>query len=370
MMTVMDDQAVAARVLEHIARGTTDRGTEVWREPVENYRSPERFSAELALLRRFPTAFCPSAALPGPGAYVARDAAGTPILAVRGADGRVRAFRNACRHRGMELARGTGCARAFVCRYHGWTYALDGALNHISHQSGFPGVDPAAHGLVPVTASETLGTVFLTQDAPAIPDRSLAALPRLLTPDQLSLDTREDEVPANWKLLLEGFLEGYHIRTTHPTSFLPYGFDNLNVIDVFGRYSRVTYPFQRIKKLAAVPPAERRVEGLLTYVYHLFPNVVVTVLSRHTNLVVLEPLAPDRTRMIRYALTNGSGEEALAEAQRDQAFVGGAGTAEDREVVTAIQRSIGSGANDAFIFGAFESAIVHFHRTLTALLDG
>ena len=131
----------------------------------------------------------------------------------------------------------------------------------------------------------------------------------------------------------------------------------------------MTYPFQRIKKLAAVPPAERRVEGLLTYVYHLFPNVVVTVLSRHTNLIVLEPLAPDRTRMVRYVLTNGSGKEALREARRDQEFVGSAGTAEDREVVTAIQRSIGSRANDAFTFGEFESAIVHFHRTLSAPVD-
>ena len=130
-----------------------------------------------------------------------------------------------------------------------------------------------------------------------------------------------------------------------------------------------TQVLHRAPPRPAVPPAERQIEGLLTYVYHLFPNVVVTVLSRHTNLIVLEPLAPDRTRLVRYVLTNDSGEEALREARRDQGFVGGTGTAEDREVVTAIQRSIGSGANDAFTFGEFESAIIHFHRTLTALVD-
>ena len=368
MPPVMDDQAVAARVLDHIAHHTTDRGRELWREPVDNYRSAERLAAELALFRRFPTAFCPSVALPTAGAYVARDVAGTPILAVRGEDGRVRAFRNACRHRGMQLARGSGCARALVCRYHGWTYGLDGALRHISHETGFPGFDHAAHGLVPVTAAEKLGVVFLTQETPAVDDRSLAELPKLLTPDQELFDSGEDEIPANWKLLLEGFIEGYHIRSTHPKTFLPYGFDNLNLIEAFGRGSRVTYPFQRIQKLAAVPPGERRVEGLLTYVYHLFPNVVVTVLSRHTSLIVLEPLATDRTRMIRYTLTNGSGEEALREARRDQDFVGNTGLVEDREVVTAIQRGIASGANTAFTFGQFESAIVHFHRNLTALL--
>jgi phenylpropionate dioxygenase-like ring-hydroxylating dioxygenase large terminal subunit len=369
MDALPSDAAVAERVLAHIANRTTDRGDEVWREPVANYRLPARFAAELGLMRRFPTAFCPAAALPNPGDYVARDAAGVPILAVRGTDGRVRAFRNACRHRGMQLVRGAGCSRAFVCRYHGWTYALDGALRHIPHESGFPGVERAAHGLVPVTATESHGTIFITQEAPAVADDSLAALPKLLTPEQRLFESREDEIPANWKLLLEGFIEGYHIRSTHPQTFLPYGFDNLNVIDVFGRGCRVTYPFQRIKKLEAVPPAERRVEGLLTYAYHLFPNVVVTVLSRHTNLIVLEPLTEDRTRMVRYALTHGEGEEALAEAKRDQEFVINGGITEDREVVMAIQRSIGSGANEVFTFGAFESAIVHFHRTLTALLE-
>ena len=123
MKAAMNDQAVAQRVLDHIANGTTDVGQEIWREPVVNYQSKERLAAEIEhVLRRSPVPFCPSAALPEAGSYVAREAAGTPIVVVRGSDGHVRAFRNACRHRGMQVASGTGCARAFVCRYHGWTY--------------------------------------------------------------------------------------------------------------------------------------------------------------------------------------------------------------------------------------------------------
>jgi phenylpropionate dioxygenase-like ring-hydroxylating dioxygenase large terminal subunit len=372
MKAAMDDQSVAQRVLDHIANGTTDVGQEVWREPVANYRSKERLAAEIErILRRSPAPFCPSAALPEAGSYVAREAAGTPIVVVRGADGKVRAFRNACRHRGMQVASGTGCARAFVCRYHGWTYNLEGRLRHIPHEEGFPGFDKEAHPLVPVVASERFGLVFVTQDSPTLGDDSLAGLARLIGPDQRLFATAEREFEVNWKILLEGFIEGYHIKSTHPESFLPYGFDNLNVIDLFGRHSRVTYPFQRIKKLAKVPAQERRVEGLLTYVYHLFPNVLITVLSRHTNVVILEPLAIDRTRQITYTLTNGGGDdpEALAEARRDAEFVGTTGATEDRAVVQAIQRGLGSGANDAFTFGKFESAIVHFHKTLTAALS-
>ena len=372
MKSGMNDQAVAQRVLDHIANGTTDVGDVVWREPVANYLSAERLQAEVArVLRRTPTPFCPSAALPEIGSYVAREVAGIPLVVVRGNDGQVRAFRNACRHRGMQVASGTGCARALVCRYHGWTYNLEGRLRHIPHEAGFPGFDKEANPLVPVAATERLGLLFVTQDEPALGDDSLGGLERLIAPDQRLFATGERDFEVNWKIFLESFIEGYHIKSTHPESFLPYGFDNLNVIDLFGRNSRVTYPFQRIRKLAKVAPAERRVEGLLTYVYHLFPNVLVTVLSCHTNVVILEPLGVDRTRQFTYTLTNGGGDdpEALAEARRDAEFVGNTGALEDRAVVHAIQRGLASGANEAFTFGRYESAIAHFHQTLTAALS-
>ena len=372
MKAAMDDQSVAQRVLDHIANGTTDVGQEVWREPVANYRSDERLAAEIErVLRRSPAPFCPSAALPEVGLIRRPEAAGTPIVVVRGGRRQGSGLPQRLppsRHAGGD---GAGCTRAFVCRYHGWTYNLEGRLRHIPHEEGFPGLDKEAHPLVPVTASERLGLVFVTQDAPALDDDSLGGLARLIGPDQRLFATTEREFEVNWKILLESFIEGYHIKSTHPESFLPYGFDNLNVIDLFGRHSRVTYPFQRIKKLAKVPAAERRVEGLLTYVYHLFPNVLITVLSRHTNVVILEPLSIDRTRQITYTLTNGGGDdpELLAEAKRDAEFVGTTGSQEDRAVVQAIQRGLASGANDAFTFGKFESAIVHFHQTLTAALS-
>jgi len=365
----LTDALVAERVLRHIADGTTDMGDEVWREPVANYVSEARLARELELLRRFPLAFCPSAALPEVGSYIAREAAGVPLVVVRGTDRVVRAFRNVCRHRGMAVARDAGCTKAFVCGYHGWAYGLDGALRAVPHEHGFPGLDKSTHGLVPVHAVERNGLVFVTIDAPA-PQATLDDLPDLIGDDQRMMRTTSRDTEANWKIALEGFIEGYHIRATHPESFLPYGFDNLNVVETFGRHSRVTYPFQRIRKLADVPPDERRLLGLVTYVYHLFPNALVTVLSSHTNLVVLEPLGLGRTRTVTYTLTNGGVDEvqAVAAAKRDAEFVGSTGAAEDRAVVEAIQRGIGSGANEAFTFGRFEGAIVHFHRTLDAEL--
>ncbi len=370
MPGLMNDQEVAARVLAHVRDGTTDRSDEVWREPVANYRSPDRLHRELeTVLRKTPTAFCPSAALPENGSYVARVAAGTPLLVVRGDDGRVRAFRNACRHRGTPLADGSGCSSVFVCPYHGWSYRLDGSLKSIPHADGFPGLDMKAHGLVPVRADEQLGLVFVTQDAASTPvgEKSVApwnGMPDLVAPGQELLTARSGEVDVNWKVYLEGFLEGYHIRPAHPKTFYPYGYDNLNVIERCGRNARITFPFRRIEKLADLPPAERRVDGLLTYVYHLFPNVLVTVLSHHTNIVILEPLAVDRTRMVMYTLANRGSGTSAEDAKRDAAFVNDTGGAEDLALVLSIQRSIGSGANDVFTFGEFEALIAHFHRNM------
>jgi len=109
----------------------------------------------------------------------------------------------------------------------------------------------------------------------------------------------------------------------------------------------------------------------VTYVYHLFPNVVVTVLSHHTNLIVLEPVALDKTKLITYTLTNrGSSAPELRETvERDAEFVDQTGAVEDRAVVRSIQCGLGSGANSVFTFGLFESAIAHFHRSLDAVLE-
>jgi phenylpropionate dioxygenase-like ring-hydroxylating dioxygenase large terminal subunit len=368
MALLSDDPSVVQRILDHIDNKTTDRSDASWREPVEHYRSEARLAAELErVLRRYPAPFCPSAALRESGSYVARDAAGTPLLAVRGADGRVRAFRNACRHRGMQLACGAGRGKAFVCRYHGWTYALDGRLLHVPHEDGFPGLDKESRGLVPVEARELGGLVFVTQDEPHLTEPCLEELPALIAPSQELFAADEQELPVNWKILVEGFLEGYHIRSTHRDTFYPIQFDNLNVVETFGRNSRVAYPYRRIEKLRALPPAQRCAEGMLTYVYHLFPNAIVATFPHHITMVVLEPLATDRTRTIVYSLTD-RGDREQASVKRSTGFVL-PGAAEDNAVACAIQRGLASGANEFFEFGRFEGAIRHFHRALHALID-
>lgn len=367
----MSDSDVVDRVLGHIAAGTTDRGTDVWQEPVENYRSEDRLAQELSVFKSLPTAFCPSIALPKAGDYIARTAAGTPLIVTRGHDGKIRAFKNACRHRGAELVAGKGCAGAFVCPYHGWSYGLDGALLGIPHQDGFPDIDKLANGLVEVTAIETKGIIFICQNSEqdeANLHAHLSGVPDVLAPDQMIFAENEIIVEANWKLHLESFLEGYHIKATHKETFFPFGYDNLNVIEFSGPHARVTFPFQRIETLADVAPEDRQVSDKLTYLNQLFPNVVLAELSHHRTLGILEPLGTDRTRIKTYHLTKsetvGDEDTVLKTAARDLEFVNGTGQTEDIAMVSGIQRSLNSGANTAFTFGHFEPAIVHFHQEL------
>ncbi len=371
MSSFRDDRAVAARILAHIEAGTTDASDGVWREPVANYRSPERLRAELEVLRRHPRPLCPAAAVPEPGRFLTLRADGRSIVVVRGEDGAIRGFLNACRHRGNEIAEGSGCAKAFVCRYHGWTYDLDGALRHVPHEDGFPGLERGRHGLVPVAIEERHGIVFLAgPGTPGVRGGGAAELPELIAADARLIESDESVLPVNWKLYLESFLEGYHIRTLHRDTFYRYGFDNLTLVEHSGPHSRVTFPFQRIRKLAEVPADERRVEGRLTYVYQVFPCAIVAVLSRHTAMVVLEPIDVQSTRVINYVLAHGAidGEAERAAAERDVSFVKQTGGAEDLAATQAIQRSLASGANEVFTFGCHEGAIAHFHRALAAAL--
>ena len=368
---LLNDQEVIERVFHHIDNKSTDLGDTVWQEPVDSYQTQARFEAEIGLLKRLPVPYCPSVALPDKGSYIARTAVGTPLVVVRGLDGVVRAFINACRHRGMQVAKGSGCSRAFVCPYHAWTYNLEGDLKNIPGQQGFPGVNPEDHGLVEVSAQEKGGIVYVMQEGQITPEMLVDSLD-FFTPDQALFEhtTLTDE--ANWKLLTETLMEGYHIKSLHKETFYPYGLDNITLVENFGANSRVTFPFRRIEKLRDIAPIERKINGLVTQVYLLFPNASVAVLSKHTSLVILEPISPTRSKWVVYRMVNKQtegNEITIEDAQRDALFVNESGQDEDREAACAIQESVGSKANTHFTFGHFEKAIVNFHQHLAKHLN-
>jgi phenylpropionate dioxygenase-like ring-hydroxylating dioxygenase large terminal subunit len=374
--SVADDVEIVRRILAHIDAGTTDEG-DAWREPVQNYLDPIRFSAELETLRSFPSVFLPSAAIPNAGDHAERVTIGVPLFAVRGRDGRARVFRNSCRHRGMALVEGPGCAHALVCRYHGWTYRLDGSLSHVPHADAFPDLDMPSRGLVEVDSREVDGLIVVGPLSPATDakhaDAAMAALAdgspwrdKLLPADRL-VAVRATGRAMNWKVLVEQFLEGYHIRTTHKDTFYPVQYDDLNIVEAFGPNSRITFPYHNIERLRDRPEAMWSIDHRVTYVYHLFPNVMFATFPNRVLLITIDPVDLDHTTVTVYAMVTPevagfiSNHPDTATGARSLLDAGGD---EDNEMSEGVQRGLHAGANAFVEFGTHESAIGRFHANL------
>jgi choline monooxygenase len=369
---VADDAQIVRRVLAHIDAGTTDEG-EAWREPVENYLDPARFADELRMLRSLPSVFVPSATIPNRGDHVERVCFATPLCAVRGNDGRARVFRNACRHRGMAVVEGTGCSRALVCRYHGWTYRLDGSLAHVPHADAFPDLNPSTRGLAEVTSTEVDGLIVIGAVEPnAAHKEAISALSDggpwrdKLLPAERMAGQNSVVLQINWKVLIEQFLEGYHIRSTHHETFFPVQYDDLNVVERFGPNSRITFPFRNIERLRSRPESQWTIERRATFVYQLFPNVMLATFPDQVIVVVVDPIDVDHSRITTYYLSTAE----IADAQRGDAGITllQRGALEDNEMSAGVQRGLHAGANAFVEFGRHESAIGHFHSALNERL--
>ena len=369
------DVEIARQVLAHIDAGTTDEG-EGWREPVANYLDPARFAAELAVLRSMPSVLCPSAAVAGPGDHLPRTVYGVPLFAVRDRDGVVRVFRNACRHRGVPLVGDAGCARALTCPYHGWTYRLDGTLAHIPHADAFP--DVGRPGLVEVPSDEVDGLVVIAAldgssagSAPSAPPAREPVWHGVLPAAPAAVTVTSSPRPMNWKVLVEQFLEGYHIRSTHRETFFPLQYDDLNVIETVGRDVRITYPYRNIERLRDRPQSDWSIIERVTFVHHVFPNTMVATFPDQVLVITVDPVDIGHSVLTTTTLAR-TGQRAVATPRRrtdpDEVPLLARGVLEDDAMSRGVQQGLSAGANTALEFGRHESAIAHFHRNLTGLL--
>jgi len=169
---------------------------------------------------------CHAEHVAAPGQYITRDLAGESILIIRGRDSVLRAFYNVCSHRAHQLLRGAGqLENAIVCPYHAWTYAPEGELiaaRNSDNVAGFES-DRAALCLKPVQVEVFVNLVFvnLNPDAPPLHGQlgDMEAELRSFAPalDFLTLtDSRQYEIKANWKNIMENYAECYHCPNAHP----------------------------------------------------------------------------------------------------------------------------------------------------------
>ena len=187
------------------------------------YRDPE--VAELEQTRIFARSWqlvAHISQLPNPGDYLTGTAGVQPVLVLRADDGKLRAFRNVCRHRGSRLLSGSGqCGKAIRCLYHGWTYRLDGQLIGVPEGRSIADLDKSELGLFPARVETLCGLVFVNLDIHAQPlAEQVAGLPERLAPYDIEGLKPSGEwhntQPANWKIVLDNYNEGYHVPIAHP----------------------------------------------------------------------------------------------------------------------------------------------------------
>lgn len=192
------------------------------------------YTSEALLTHEYKRVFAPSwiyagnaHEIPNPGDVLPIELFSQPILLLRDLDGTVRAFHNACRHRGTRLVcEKSKNLRSIVCPYHAWTYDLDGDLRSTPHFGGYqtittPGFDPADHGLKSLRTDTFADWIFINPgaNAPTLGDHLAPLLDEINNVDLsrlrhfLSLDF--GEIAANWKLMLENSLENYHVPHVH-----------------------------------------------------------------------------------------------------------------------------------------------------------
>ena len=212
--------------------------------PGSAYTDPVVFAAEQERIFE-PSWTCVAAAsdLAAPGAFRTVTVGRESVIVVRGRDGALRAFLNVCRHRGSQLCSEPAgqLRRNLQCGYHAWTYDLTGKLVAAPNLTSMPDVDRVEYSLLPVHLREWIGQVWLCLgDSPpsfedevqgAIVERlgDLATIDAWGIPD-LALGRRITyDVAANWKLIVENFMECYHCATIHPelTEVLPEFADGL-----------------------------------------------------------------------------------------------------------------------------------------------
>ncbi|BDH04973.1 MULTISPECIES: aromatic ring-hydroxylating oxygenase subunit alpha [Streptomyces] len=284
--------------------------------PGRYYTDPGVFRREQeALLESMWFCAVRSADLDRPGAFRTVQVGRESVLVTRDRTGALRAFLNVCRHRGARLCTEESgeVRRGLQCPYHAWTYGLDGRLAAAPDLTKMPDVDRDRYGLIKVALREWLGYawVCLADEPPSFEETvEHAAVERLGDPaaiehygtERLALGKRVTyDVRANWKLIVENFMECYHCATIHPelTDVLPEFADGYAAqyyvghgaefgADVEGFTVDGSAGFGRLPDVAA--EQDRRY-----YAITVRPNVFVNLVPDHVILHRMFPLAEDRT---------------------------------------------------------------------------
>ncbi|MBT2327064.1 aromatic ring-hydroxylating dioxygenase subunit alpha [Variovorax paradoxus] len=366
--------------------GEREMGNEAGTLPASRYTDPQYWQHEqTSLFAQWPVVAAHSSEVPV-GSVLPFDALGVPIVVTRADDGRARAFFNACRHRGMALVASGGAeptraktCKALVCPYHAWAYELDGRLRHRLHAETFDGIDPATLNLVELPCDEAGGLIFVKRTpGPAFSAadflHGLDAHLLWLRLPQMTVFRKVDRVyRANWKLTVDAFLEGYHIRVLHRDTIYPF-FADAYTVNMHAGPHQDSLVARRAAFDAFAPPGDRdALCRLATPTQLLFPNTFLIWHPDYVSLIGMFSPAADEVRWVHTMLIppERSGEDWTPHWEKTFALIEQTVfQQEDIATAVAIQRGLSSGAATALQLGRLEHEVLRFHRNVDAAIAG
>jgi Rieske 2Fe-2S family protein len=253
-----------------------------------------------------------------PGRFLRTEVGDESVLVVCGRDGKIRAFRNLCRHRGARLCMEESgeVGKAIRCMYHAWTYGLDGRLIAAPNMRDMPDLMKEDYGLHQLRAEQWLGYVWVNLD-PDAPPLAAQVEPQLVNRlggldildrygiGQLGVATTiAYEVDSNWKAIIENFMECYHCATIHPelTAALPQfssGYGSISGTGTGATFAEHVEGFCLSGKTARPPlPGLLPEDDRLFQAIVLRPNALIILVPDHVAFFRLEPREAGHTRVV------------------------------------------------------------------------
>jgi choline monooxygenase len=309
------------------------------------------------------------------GDYITGTAGSQPVLVLRDDEGRLRAFRNVCRHRGSRLLNGSGqCGKAIRCLYHGWTYRLDGGLIGVPEGRSIAELDKSQLGLFPARVETLCGLVFVNLDIHARPlAEQVAGLPERL--ERYGIERLQNygewhgTQPANWKIVLDNYNEGYHVPIAHPglMRLLDYKHYDVELHDNWVWFeaplrdkpsgNRLERAYQKlVRPMPGLGSADTRV---WRYVY-IYPNTTIDLYPDQVTTWQINPrgIGATHDRWSCYRAQQPS--TAMRAVQRLNHRLNNEVAAEDAELVARVQAGMATTGWQPGPLGEREAAVAWF----------
>jgi len=292
-----------------------------------------------------------------------------PLVIVRNQENQLKAFHNVCRHRAGPLATENGNNKVLRCKYHGWTYSLDGNLKAAPEMQSTPNFDICEYHLPSAYLTEWQGFIFCAIQLPQVSiDELLKGISDQIKPIDLKqmLFHHRDEyvIECNWKAYMDNYLEGYHLPHVHPglNKLLDYRSYNTELTDWF------SYQYSPLDNAENNNADIFYGEGSAHY-YCVFPNLMLNILPGRLQTNMILPKGHDKTRIIfDYYYSNIESEQTQNLILQDQEFSDEV-QQEDITICEQVQKGLNSGSYQAGpLCKKREGGVLHFQNLIRKTL--